>query len=100
MAGLNNLMLGLLPDRLGKSVRSSPDGLALIWDLAKESRDQTEQFVESDRPINAVWVFDFAMAISNMNNLLNLTAKSKDSLSLAYSAGVSSNCVYKSHKAV
>lgn len=100
MAGSNDLMLGPLPDRSGESLRSSAGGRALFWDLAREGRDQTNKFVESDGPVNAVRVFDFAMTISDMNNLVDLTAKSKDSQGRAYSAGVSNNGVYERQRAV
>mmetsp|Transcript_3256 Transcript_3256/g.7213 ORF Transcript_3256/g.7213 Transcript_3256/m.7213 type:complete len:664 (-) Transcript_3256:1387-3378(-) len=103
MAGSNDLMLGPLPDRSGESFRSAPessDSQKLFWDLAREGRDQTNQFVKSDGPTNAVRVFDFAMTISDMNNLVDLTAKSKDSQGRAYSAGVSNNGVYERQKAV
>jgi len=101
MAGSNDLMLGPLPDRSGESIRSSSGGdETLFWDLAQEGRDQTNQFVVSDGPVNAVRVFDFAMTISDMNNLVDLTAKSKDSQGRAYSAGVSNNGVYDRQRAV
>lgn len=80
MAGSNDLMLGPLHDRSGESVRSSPESGSsrkLFWDLAREGRDQTNEFVKSDGPVHAVRVFDFAMTISDMNNLVDLTAKSK-----------------------
>lgn len=101
MAGSNDLMLGPLPDHSGEAIRSDPEsGEKLFWDLAKEGRDQTNEFVKSDGPIHAVRVFDFAMTISDMNNLVDLTAKSKDSQGRAYSAGVSNNGVYERQKAV
>jgi len=103
MAGSNDLMLGPLPDRSGESFRSAPESgesQKLFWDLAREGRDQTNQFVKSDGPVHAVRVFDFAMTISDMNNLVDLTAKSKDSQGRAYSAGVSNNGVYERQKAV
>ena len=103
MAGSNDLMLGPLPDLSGEAFREAPesgDKQQMFWDLARESKKQTNQFVESDGPVNAVRVFDFAMTISDMNNLVDLTAKSKDSLGRAYSAGVSNNGVYERQKAV
>ena len=84
MVRLNDLMLGPLPNCLIKSVYSSPDNPALSWDLTKESWDQTKQFVESNRSVNAVWVFNFTTTISDMNNLMNLMAKNKDFLWQAY----------------
>ena len=103
MAGSNDLMLGPLPDRSGEAFREEPDSaenLQLFWNLAKESKSQTEDFVDSGGPTHAVRVFDFAMTISDMNNLVDLTAKSNDSLGRAYSAGVSNNGVYERQKAV
>jgi hypothetical protein len=40
------------------------------------------------------------MTISDMNNLIDLTVKSKDSQGRAYSAGVSNVGVYERQKAV
>jgi hypothetical protein len=76
------------------------DSQRLFWDLLREGRDQTKRFVESDGPVNAVRIFDFAMTISNMNNLVDLTARSKDSLGCAYSAGIANNGVYERQKVV
>lgn len=103
MAGSNDIMLGPLPDRSGEIFRASPDSSEsqqLFWNLAKEGKHQTQQFVESDGPSHAVRVFDFAMTISDMNNLVDLTVKSKDSKGRAYSAGVSNVGVYERQKAV
>jgi hypothetical protein len=68
-------MLGPLPDQLGESIRLDPissDSQTQFWDLARDGRDQTNQFVKSDGPANAVRVFDFAMTISDMNNLVQV----------------------------
>ena len=103
MAGSNDIMLGPLPDRSGALVRSNPntkESQMIFWDLVKECRDQTNRFINSDGPVHAVRVFDFAMTISDMNNLIDLTAKSKDSLGRAYGAGVTNNGVYERQKAV
>ena len=103
MAGSNDLMLGPIPDRSGESVRSdaeSSESQKLFWALARESRMQTNNFIQSNGPVHAVRVFDFAMTISDMNNLVDLTAKSNDSQGRAYSAGVSNNGVYEKQKAV
>lgn len=103
MAGSNDIMLGPLSDRSGQSFRSKPESAEsqqLFWNLAKEGKDQTRQFVDSDGPAHAVRVFEFAMTISDMNNLVDLTVKSKDSKGRAYSAGVSNVGVYERQKAV
>ena len=103
MAGSNDLMLGPLDDRSGEKVRLNPDSnesQKLFWALSRDGRKQTDEFFQSDGPIHAVRVFDFAMTISDMNNLVDLTARSKDSQGRAYSAGVSNNGVYERQKAV
>jgi hypothetical protein len=103
MAGSNDLVLGPLPDHAGESIRAAPESSEsqkLFWDLAREGRDQTDKFIKSDGPVHAVRIFDFAMTISDMNNLVDLTAKSKDSQGRAYSAGVTNNGVYERQKAV
>lgn len=99
MAGSNDLMFPLR-DRSGKSIRESATSTDLFWKLAKEGKDQTNEFVKSHGPEHAVRVFDFAMTISDMNNLVDLTARSKDSQGRAYSAGVTNNGVFEAQKAV
>ena len=103
MAGSNDLMLGPIQDRSGETVRSDPESSEnqkLFWALSREGRMQTNKFVSSDGPVHAVRVFDFAMTISDMNNLVDLTARSKDSQGRAYSAGISNNGVYERQAAV
>lgn len=103
MAGSNDLMFGPLKDNSGEvfcNLPESSDSQDMFWGLAKEGRDQTKQFVDSNGPVHAVRVFDFAMTISDMNNLVDLTVKSKDSQGRAYSAGLSNVGVYERQKAV
>lgn len=103
MAGSNDLMLGPIPDRSGEAVRANPESSEnqkLFWALSREGRMQTNKFIQSDGPVHAVRVFDFAMTISDMNNLVDLTARSKDSQGRAYSAGISNNGVYERQAAV
>ena len=69
--------------------------MKLFWDLAKEGQSQTEAFIESDGPEHAVRVFDFAMTVADLNNLVHLTAQSKDSQGRAYSAGFTNAGVYE-----
>jgi hypothetical protein len=97
LAGSMDLMHGPLPDRFGEKLRSNPNRAMLktFWDLAKEGRDQTAAFIESDGPTHAVRVFDFAMTISDLNNLVHLTAQSKDSQGRAYSVGFTNAGVYE-----
>eukprot|EP00550_Attheya_septentrionalis_P007198 CAMPEP_0198285384 /NCGR_PEP_ID=MMETSP1449-20131203/4692_1 /TAXON_ID=420275 /ORGANISM="Attheya septentrionalis, Strain CCMP2084" /LENGTH=1040 /DNA_ID=CAMNT_0043982791 /DNA_START=203 /DNA_END=3325 /DNA_ORIENTATION=- len=102
MAGSMDLMLGPIHDLEGKALRSNPTPSKKkeFWDLAREGRDQTAAFIDSGGPENAVKVFDFAMTVSDMNNLVHLTAQSKDSQGRAYSAGISNVGVYERQKAV
>jgi len=98
LAGSMDLMHGPLPDGSGKQLLEdplSPDKLADFWKLAREGKDQTKSFVDSDGPVHAVRVFDFAMTISDLNNLVHLTAQSKDSQGRAYSAGFTNAGVYE-----
>jgi hypothetical protein len=97
MAGSMDLMHGPIKDRSGMALRRNPTPLRLqqFWTLAVEGKNQTESFFNSEGPQNAVKVFDFAMTISDMNNLVDLTSKSKDSQGRAYSAGVSNVGVYE-----
>jgi hypothetical protein len=96
MAGSMDLLHGPLPDRSGQALRRNPtkERLTDFWNLAREGKKQTEDFIASDGPRNAVRVFDFAMSISDMNNLVHLTSQSKDSKGRAYSAGVTNVGVF------
>lgn len=66
-----------------------------FWEIAREGKSQTKAFIESGGPSQAVRVFDFAMTISDLNNLVHLTAQSKDSQGRAYSAGFTNAGVYE-----
>jgi hypothetical protein len=96
MAGSMDLLHGPLQDRSGQMLRRNPTEKRMLafWDLAKEGKKQTEDFIASDGPRHAVRVFDAAMTISDMNNLVHLTAQSKDSQGRAYSAGITNVGVY------
>jgi hypothetical protein len=102
MAGSHDLMLGPLPDKSGDRLRQAPtmDLQRQFWDLVKESKQQTLDFIESEGPQEATRVFDFAMTISDMNNLVYLSAQSKESLGRAYSAGIVNAGVFERQKAV
>ena len=97
LAGSMDLMHGPLPDRTGEKLRSNPTGAMMeqFWSLAKEGKAQTAAFIESDGPLHAVRVFDFAMTIADLNNLVHLTAQSKDSQGRAYSVGFTNAGVYE-----
>lgn len=102
MAGSMDLMHGPIKDRSGAALRKNPTSgrLSKFWQLAADGRNQTAAFIDANGPENAVRVFDFAMTISDMNNLVDLTSKSKDSQGRAYSAGVSNVGVYERQSAV
>jgi hypothetical protein len=102
MAGSMDLMHGPIRDRSGHALRKNPTPLRIgqFWKLAAEGKNQTESFFNSQGPQNAVKVFDFAMTISDMNNLVDLTSKSKDSQGRAYSAGVSNVGVYEKQPSI
>lgn len=102
MAGSHDLMIGPLPDRFGKKLRTSQDFSISnqFWDYAKECKKQTLDFIDGGGPQQATRVFDFAMTISDMNNLVNLSAKSKDSQGRAYSAGIVNAGVFERQNAV
>ena len=100
-AGSMDLMLGPIEDGSGKNILEGTESLQEVWKLAKDSKDQTKTFcVETNGPQNAVRVFDFAMTISDMNNLVDLTAKSASSQGRAYSAGVTNAGVFEKQQAV
>ena len=101
-AGSMDLMIGPLSDYSGQTLRSSEDESALtsFWNMAKEGKKQTKEFIETGGPEQAVRVFDFAMTIADLNNLVHLTAKSESSKGRAYSAGISNIGVYEKQKAV
>jgi len=98
LAGSMDLMHGPLEDGSGRALLVEQNGGKAVehfWKLAKEGKTQTEDFVSSDGPVHAVRVFDFAMTISDLNNLVHLTAQSKDSQGRAYSAGFTNAGVYE-----
>ena len=96
LAGSMDLMHGPLKDGSGKAlVEGSEGSLEDFWNLAKEGKTQTADFIDSEGPVHAVRVFDFAMTISDLNNLVHLTAQSKDSQGRAYSAGFTNAGVYE-----
>jgi hypothetical protein len=97
MAGSHDLIHGPLPDQSGEAVRTDPSKNSdLFWRLAKEAKQQTEEFVRSGGPEQALKVFDFAVTISDLGNLVYLTAQSKDTKGRAYSAGATNVGVYES----
>lgn len=98
MAGSMDLMHGPLQDRAGERVRTGKDK-ELVWTLAKEGKEQTKEFIDKGGPEQAVRVFDFAMTIADLNNLVYLTAQSKDTKGRAYSAGIANIGVFESQSA-
>ena len=98
MAGSMDLMHGPLPDRSGERVRTGKDK-ELVWKLAREGKEQTKTFIENGGPEQAVRVFDFAMTIADLNNLVYLTAQSKDTKGRAYSAGIANIGVFENQSA-
>lgn len=101
MAGSHDLMLGPFPDGSGKLTRNALTAKRQekFWSLARESQKQTRDFIEGNGPQEAVRVFDFAMTISDLTNLVHLSAQSKDTLGRAYSAQVTNVGVYERQKA-
>jgi hypothetical protein len=101
MAGSHDLMHGPIPDGSGVKIRENPSTQRLqnFWDLAMDGKKHTNEFINSDGPAQAVRVFDFAMTISDLNNLVHLTAQSKDTKGRAYSAGVTNAGVYETQQA-
>jgi hypothetical protein len=97
MAGSHDLMHGPLDDMSGQSLRKNPTPSKInsFWKLAQEGKAQTQDFVVTNGPSEAVRVFDFAMTIADLNNLVYLTAQSKDTKGRAYSAGVTNVGVYE-----
>jgi hypothetical protein len=105
MAGSHDLMLGPLPDRSGLKLKNASEGTRQdleksFWKLAKETKAQTSAFIESDGPQQATKVWDFAMTIADMNNLVHLAAQSNESKGRAYSAGIVNAGVFERQNAV
>jgi hypothetical protein len=97
MAGSHDILHGPIPDRSGAKLRENPSEqrLQAFWNLASDAKAQFNDFLASDGPSHAVRVFDFAMTISDLNNLVHLTAQSKDTKGRAYSAGITNAGVYE-----
>ena len=102
MAGSHDLMLGPIPDNSGTHIRTTKnvDLDQEFWSLVQTSKDQTQDFITNNGPEEATRVFDFAMSISDMNNLVHLSAQSEDTLGRAYSAGIVNAGVFERQKAV
>lgn len=101
-AGSMDLLHGPLRDRSGEALRENPsaENLYQFWKLALEGKEQTAAFIDSGGPSHATRVFDIGMTISDMGNLIHLTAQSKDTQGRAYSAGITNVGVYERQKAV
>jgi hypothetical protein len=97
MAGSHDLLHGPINDGSGRALITNPSKTKLdgLWNLAVKSKQQTESFLyDSVGPKEAVRVFDFAMTISDLNNLVYLSSKSHDTKGRAYSAGITNVGVY------
>ena len=110
LAGSMDLLHGPLPDYSGmasvqntQTAQSQATATAtahlhsLFWKLAQEGNAQTAAFISppNQYPEEAVRVFDFAMTISDLNNLVHLTAQSKTTRGRAYSAGFTNAGIYE-----
>jgi len=95
MAGSMDLMHGPFETNSGEKLRSGKLDRSIFWDLAREGKAQTIDFIDKGGPEEAVRVFDFAMTIADLNNLVYLTSQSKDTQGRAYSAGVTNAGVYE-----
>jgi hypothetical protein len=97
MAGSHDLIHGPLLDGSGATIRRDPSNWSeLFWEIAREGKSQTEAFVKSKGPDEALRVFDFAVSISDLGNLVYLTSQSKDTRGRAYSGGATNVGVYES----
>jgi hypothetical protein len=102
MAGSHDLLHGPINDFSGRTLRTNPTTTNLndFWKLAIESKQQTESFLQdSVGPKEAVRVFDFAMTISDLNNLVYLSSQSQDTKGRAYSAGITNVGIYDKQSA-
>jgi hypothetical protein len=100
-AGAMDLMLGPIPNFLGKQVRQhSASSLNQFWDIAKQSFDQTSKYLKSGDAIEAVRLFDMGMTISDIGRLIEAYARSGASLGRGWSAGITNAGEYERHQAV
>lgn len=101
MAGSMDLSFDGIEDRSGERLRRDPgpQQLDLLWNMARDGKVQTSGFIDSEGPGQAVRVFDFAMTISDLTNLVNLSSKSKSTQGRAYSAGVTNVGVFDRQEA-
>lgn len=104
MAGSHDIMYGPLDDRSGEKIRHNMNNNKELtqqqfWELSKDAKEQTLSFINNSiGPIEAVRVFDFAMTISDLNNLVYVTSKSDSTKGRAYSVGVTNLGVYEKTK--
>ena len=76
-------------------ISSSMKDKDVVWNLAKEGKKQTDEFITNNGPYHAIKVFDFATTIADMTNLVHLTSTSSSSKGRAYTAGVVNAGVYE-----
>jgi hypothetical protein len=97
MAGSHDFMVEGLAAQSGQHLLNNPSRQSVqeFWSLAANLQNQTKAFIESRGPEEAVRVFDFAMGISDLNNLVHLTAQSKSTQGRAYSAAITNVGVYE-----
>ncbi|KAL3783116.1 hypothetical protein HJC23_012452 [Cyclotella cryptica] len=100
-AGSMDLILGPLPDFLGKGIRShSRSSLDKFWKVAKQCFDQTSSYLKSGDAIEAVRLFDMGMAISDIGRLVESYARSNATVGRAWSAGITNAGEYERQQAV
>ena len=101
MAGSMDLMFGPVEDGSGQTLRRYPtdQNFKKLWELAKQGKQQTTDFINSSGPEDAVRVFDFAMTISDLTNLVYLSSISKSTKGRAYSAGITNVGVFEQQEA-
>jgi hypothetical protein len=101
MAGSHDFMVEKLAAHSGQHLLDKPSHRRVqeFWSLAANLQYQTKAFIESGGPEEAVRVFDFAMSISDLNNLVHLTAQSKSTQGRAYSAAITNVGVYERTRA-
>ncbi|KAL7469410.1 hypothetical protein ACHAXS_009876 [Conticribra weissflogii] len=112
-AGSMDLLVGPLPDFLGRKIRSvgkidgsvtsveeKEEAMDAFWRVAKQSYEQTASYLKKGDAIEALRLFDLGMNICDIGRLVDSYATSSASKGRAWSAGITNVGEYERQRVV
>jgi len=112
-AGSMDLLVGPLPDFLGRKIRSigkkeggetnakeKEEAMDDFWKVAKQSYEQTASYLKWGDAIEAVRLFDLGMNVCDIGRLVDSYATSSASKGRAWSAGITNVGEYERQRVV